>query len=594
MKNFRWPRNNISFLSWQHLTTSVLIGVSIGFFSYIFCLQTSVFSRRYFLLGIAIAIVGSLTTYFLLKQHPFAFKNDYFISRRALLLKCLLFFLVLPSYFFLPPYPELPFFQRESTLLITVKTGAIPVAWSQFRKIYLNSGVGKWGFKSFQISGSWISNGDDFILQPESLGQIIWNGRVGRRASVAIPIPSPELTITTAWDNEIRQVSVDKSPYIQNKNFIPPLWYIGLIYAVVGIPLFFIFITLDGFPLVRRVALPALILGLGLIQTNLQFQMLGSEFHRPVQEAINDIQLSRHMAVLNGNAPNPWQYRVFSEWTLEAFLYISARLLRLDHAVSIALWSLRVLQNFILLTLAYLYFIRLGITKTVSVYGVFLLAGGMLHMYYQSDLSFNTYFDAIFYLLAGILILGEKYVWVPVLMVFASLNRETSVMIPVLLICWGWLRRPSDRTKVLISGLIGFFVWLLIFVSLRLYYPNAPMFKLGDEILPGWELFRYNLSVPQMPILLFQTLGFLPWVGLLAHRYWHLFVRICFLFLVPVWIGVHAFSSVWAETRLFLVLLSVVFIPAVLPFIDHLFQEIRQWSRQPSSQGPQNLLGSQR
>src|SRR5437867_13248112 len=98
MKIFRWPRNNIPFISWQHLTTSLLVGVSVGFFSYIFCLQTSVFSRRYFLLAIAIAIAGSLATSFLLKRHPFAFKNDYFISRRTFLLICLLFFLALPSY----------------------------------------------------------------------------------------------------------------------------------------------------------------------------------------------------------------------------------------------------------------------------------------------------------------------------------------------------------------------------------------------------------------------------------------------------------------------------------------------------------------
>ncbi len=506
---------------------------------------------------------------------------------------CLLFFLALPSYIFPPPYPELPFFQRKSTLIITVKTDTQPVAWSQFRKIYLNSGVGKWGFKSFQISGPWISNGDDFILPPESVGQIIWNGRVGRRASLALPVPAQQLTITTIWDNEIRQVLTGKSPYIQNKNFIPPLWYIALIYVFAGIPLFFIFVMMDGFPWVRRIALPALILGLGLMQTNLQFQMLGSEFHRSVQEAINTVQLPRHMAVLYGDAPNPWQYRVLSEWILEAFIYISSNLLRLENAASISLLGFRLVQNFILLTVAYIYFVKLGITKAVSIYGIFLLAGGMLHIFYQSDLSFNTYFDVIFYLLAGVLILDEKYEWVPVLMIAASLNRETSVMIPVLLIAWAWLRKSSNWTKALISGLIGLLVWGLVFAALHMYYPNAPMFKLGDEILPGWALFRYNLSVPKMSILLLQTLGFLPLIGIIAYRYWNLFVRICFLLLVPVWIAIHAFSSVWAETRVFLVLLSMAFIPAVLPFIDQRLQQIRQWTGSQFSESVQNLLGSQ-
>jgi hypothetical protein len=49
-----------------------------------------------------------------------------------------------------------------------------------------------------------------------------------------------------------------------------------------------------------------------------------------------------------------------------------------------------------------------------------------------------------------------------------------------------------------------------------------------------------------------------------------------FLLLVPVWILVQAFSSIWAETRLFLVLLAMVFVPAILPVVDRRLQEIRQ------------------
>ena len=474
MKQFRWRKDPAPLLSWQHLTASLLVGVSAGFFSYIFLLQTPVFSRRYFLLGIAIALAGSLIAYFLLQQHPFALQNNYFMSRPALLLYCLLYLLALPPYLLVPPYPELPFFLRTSTLVITVKTGAEPVAWSQFRKVYLNSGVDRLGPKSFQISSSWVPNGDDFILPPQSEGQITWDGPVGKRASLALPVPLQGLTITTTWDSEIRKVSGEKSPYVQNKNFIPPLWYIALIYLIAGIPLFFTFMMMDGFPWVRRIALPVLILGLALAQTDLQFQMLGSEFHKTVPDAIQDVQLFRHVDVLKGTAPNPWQYRVFSEWIVEGFIYVSARLLRPDLAVFSALWSLRILQNLVLLTLVYLYFIRLGITKTASVYGVVLLAGGMLHVFHESDLSYNTYFDVIFYLLAGILILNARYGWVPVLMIAAALNRETSAMIPVLLMIWGWLGRSNNRMKALISGVIGIFVWMLIFAALHLYYPNAP------------------------------------------------------------------------------------------------------------------------
>lgn len=577
MTSFQQLKNNIPFRAWQHLTVSLLVGLSAGFFAYSLFLQTPVFSRLYLLLGILIAGAVTLITYFLLKQHPFGLKNDYFINRRSFVLIGLLFFMALPSYFFLPPYPQLPFFRRESVLVINVKAGTDPVAWSQFRKLYLNSGVEKLGYRAFQISGPWIAYGDDFILQPGSTGQIVWKGSVGKRASVAIPIPSKEWTITTDWDGEIRRTATDKSPYVRNKNFIPPSWYTGLVYALAWIPLFFIFILMDGFPLVRRIALPALILTLAVIQVNLQFEMLGKEFHRSLQNAIQTVQLFRHFAVLNGTAPSPWQYRVFSEWILESF-FQAASFLKLNNSIWVSLWGLRVLQNLILLSLAYMYFVRLGITKTVSIYGMFLLSGGMLHAFYQSDLSYNTYFDLMFYLLAGILILDGRYAWLPILMVVAALNRETSLMIPVLLIAWGWLGKPETRNKALIYGAAALLVGLVIYMGLYLYYPDTPMYLFGDELLPGWGLFRYNLTVSEMPILFFQTLGFLPLIALINLKHWNSFVHICFLFLVPVWIFVHAFTSDWAETRLFLVLLAMAFIPASLPVVERRLQAVRQGS----------------
>ena len=584
MKYLRRLNNNVSLLSWQHVAASLLLGFSIGFFVYILFLQTPTFSRRYLFLGIVIVVAVSLAAYILLKRHPFASQNDYFISWRPFVLACLLFFLALPSYFFFPPYPDLPFFQRTSTLVISIQTGTDPVAWSQFRRVFLNSGIEKFGFRAFRISGSWIPHGDDFILPPESIGQITWQGRIGRRASLSLPVPSDEVRILTVWDDEVREVPTGKNLYVRNKNFLPPLWYAVLVYTVTAPLLFFGLIMMDGFLWARRIALSLLILGLSLLQTELQFKMLEEEFYKPLQDALETVQLSRHLAVLNGSAPNPWQYRVFSEWIVEAFIFISSRILSVNNAPFMSFFYLRILQNLILLSLAYLYFVRLGITKTIAVYGLFLLAGGMFHTFYQSDLSFNTYFDIIFFLLAGILILDTRYEWVPLLMLPAALNRETSLLIPILLIAWGWFGRSKDRRRAVTFGVIGLLVWGLTFVTLRLYYPDAPMFRIGDELLPGWELFRYNLTIHEMPILLFQTLGFLPLLGIIAYRHWSPFVRIGFLILVPVWILVHAFSSIWAETRLFLVLLAMVFVPAVLPVVDRQLQEIRQTVSSESNQ----------
>jgi hypothetical protein len=580
MTSFPQLRKKNLFRSWQHLTVSLLVGLSAGFFGYILAFQTPVFSRRYLLLGLVSAAAGVFATCFLLKWHPFADKNHYFINRQSLGLAGLLVLLALPSWFLLPPYPELPFFQRQSSLVITLQTGSDPLSWSQFRKLYLNSGAEKLGARSFQISASWIAHGDDFVLPPETSGQILWQGRVGKRASVSIPIPAQALKLTTDWDGEVRGAATDKSPYVRNKNFVAPAWYIALIYGLAWIPFFFAIVLMEGFPLARRVGLPLLVLFLAVVQVNLQFERLGAEFHQPVQDSIDTIQLPRHFAVLNGTAPNPWQYRVLSEWIVEAAIR-GANFFKLENPIWEALWGLRVLQNLILLMLAYLYYVRLGITKTGSIYGMFLLAGGMLHVFYQSDLSFNTYFDLIFYLLAGILILEERYAWLPVLMVAAALNRETALAIPVLALAWGWRGNPDRRKQAWVYGGAAFVIGLAVYAGLHVYYPEAPIYLFGDVLPPGWGLFRYNLTVRETPLLLFQTLGFLPLVVFITYKHWHPFLRICFLLLAPVWLFVHAFASNWTETRLFLVLLAMFLIPAALPLIEQRLQEVRRTAEEP-------------
>ena len=50
-----------------------------------------------------------------------------------------------------------------------------------------------------------------------------------------------------------------------------------------------------------------------------------------------------------------------------------------------------------------------------------------------SDIQFNTFFDVTFYLLAGLCILQKRFVWIVPITLLAALNRETSGLIPFLL-----------------------------------------------------------------------------------------------------------------------------------------------------------------
>jgi len=438
----------------------------------------------------------------------------------------------------------------------------------------LKTGVEPAGFKKFSFSEEWLLSDDEFILPAHSVGNLNWQGHVGQHATLAFPVPVEVSEIKTIWDDEIRQVITSTSTYFQNKSFLPNPIYIFLMNILVIIPVFFTFVFTDDFPKFRFLTLIILFIGFSLLQVFLQFDTLGPEFNTTLNDAIQTIQLKRHYDVLNGTATNPWQYRVLSEWIVE----ISFRLIDTDNITSviIVLGCLRFFQNLVILILAHQYFSRLGVSKSSTIYGVFLLALSMFHMFYDSDLSFNTYFDVIFYLIGVIIILDTHYKWLPILMIFATLNRETSGMIPIMLMFFSIVHIDIiERKKAFLCGLIGLITWGIVFLSLRLYYSNAPLYKIGGILSPGLDYIRYNLSIHQLPTLLFQTFGILPLVAWFSRKKWHLFIRICVIILAPVWLSIHFFTGVWAETRIFLVLLAVVIIPAVLPIINQFSHQLQ-------------------
>jgi hypothetical protein len=58
--------------------------------------------------------------------------------------------------------------------------------------------------------------------------------------------------------------------------------------------------------------------------------------------------------------------------------------------------------------------------------------GEWVHSHHGSDFQFNTFFDIMFYLLAGLVVFAGRYKWIVPITILGALNRETSALIPVL------------------------------------------------------------------------------------------------------------------------------------------------------------------
>jgi len=275
------------------------------------------------------------------------------------------------------------------------------------------------------------------------------------------------------------------------------------------------------------------------------------------------LQIQRHSAVLDGSAPNPWQYRVLAEHLVEGAIQLFKNL-DIAHPVASAFVSFRFLQNILIFGLAYLYYRKLNLPAAHALVGLGLLAWGMTYAYYDSDLQFNTYFDIIFYLLAGLLILFDCVVWLIPLMLLAALNRETSGLIPfmALALVFPWkAESPKRKTIIVIAVSLGIFA--AIFIGLRLVFPHQEISVPHGHFM-GLDLLRYNLFRAITWSQLFATLSILPALALLAYKKWPLALRTFFWVVAPVWFLVHPFTSVMAETRVFLVPQALIFIPGAL------------------------------
>jgi len=282
---------------------------------------------------------------------------------------------------------------------------------------------------------------------------------------------------------------------------------------------------------------------------------------------IEGVQLQRHYAVLNDTAKNPWNYRVFSEWVLEPVLRASAAL-RLPRSVSCAFLFVRAVQNLLIFFIAWVFYRSCGLSQQRSLLGLIILSSTFTQVFYNADLSVNTYFDLLFFLVAGWLIVREKYEWIVPISVMAALNRETGIYIPVmaassLLFVDG--RRQKGAKRQAIAAMIGACLFVGVFVALRLTLHKSAGWQSDWGNQPGLQTLLMNFKdIRGVIIGVALTLSVLPLLALVRFRSLPRLFQAWYLLMVPFWIAIH-FIMVYAnETRYYLVPIALVLIPAAI------------------------------
>lgn len=284
----------------------------------------------------------------------------------------------------------------------------------------------------------------------------------------------------------------------------------------------------------------------------------------------------RHQRMLVGDSEffNPWQYRMFSTLVVEGF-YRSLHGISpsVDHKIAFLVF--RFLQNILIFFIADLFFSALKIANPwLRLSGQMILAFCMAHSVFQSDLSFNTYFDILFYLLAGWSILREKYIWIIPITVAAAFNRETSALIPVMLVVpFINVKERSVPAAILKIGVIAGVLFVAVFISVRLFYGYRLSAGIHGMSTVS-DFFFFNIKFFRMYPELVGTLSFLPIVVILYLRRLPKILQTWFWVICPAWFLIHFTYTTAVETRLFLVPMAIIFIPAFLLLIEGWYREV--------------------
>lgn len=538
---------------------------SIVFLVYVQYFQTYGFSPKRILVGLFVLIALLFIFYFTaFRIFDKSYKRDGIPLPSTIKFWMSISLLFSPHILPLPHYPASPIFQPESEVEIRFNFVEASGELVQLKGVWLSFNDKKFSVSDFVHSDAWIESSGRFFIDPREQGNLVWRGKIGERAKLIIfPLDAPAEVIVL-WDGELSTKVLKDDPVSFSKKSATPLgYYFSITIArviVMGfiLSLFFGWFALLHAPAQRIGFISATLLVMSLFLVNAHFNSAD------ITDKL-DLQVAYHETVLAGDAPSPWQYRLFSEWILEGLIHL-AGMFNSVNSFYIAALILRVGQNILIYFLAFLYFRKLGYSQETALIGILFLSGSLLNSFYKSGFSFNTYFDLVFYLGAGLLILRRSFFWLPFVMVVAALNRETSGLIPIMAL--SAIADIKNWKAGFFQILFSFFCWLVIFVVLRLMYSGAELF-IPYENPPGIPLMLFNLR-PEWFTPLLKFFGAVPLFGLTTIKRWTPLLVRFFVLMVPIWFGIHLIASVIAESRLFLVPQTLIFIPVFLLFIDSL------------------------
>ena len=272
----------------------------------------------------------------------------------------------------------------------------------------------------------------------------------------------------------------------------------------------------------------------------------------------NGVALEGVTNVVNGTAGDLAQYRVLSAYSANALEQILGSPYPPFEAI-------RFCQCLLLFGLIYVVYGELGLAHRVRLLGIALITGLAslsLGALAPSGFSMDRFGDAIFYLIAALLVLRGRELWIPPLMVLAVANRETSVFIPTLILARHGINFRDPRVrKALIAAAAAWVVAAVVYFGIHTYYGPRPR---TEESYWGTAMLLHSLSMPAQISYLMAAVNLLPVLGWVSLKSTDPFVRRLFWMVVPLWFAIHIWAARMGEGIMYLAPIAVVLVPLTL------------------------------
>jgi hypothetical protein len=224
--------------------------------------------------------------------------------------------------------------------------------------------------------------------------------------------------------------------------------------------------------------------------------------------------------------------------------------------------AIRFVQCLLLFGLAYVYYGQLRIEPRWRLVGIGLLTGLVslqLGTLGPNGFSMDRFFDTIFYLLAGTLVLSNHERWIPALVAIAIANRETAVFMPTLVLAPYPLR--SLPRKAIVVAASAWAVAAIVYLAIHAYYGSHPR---TEDSYFGPQMFLHSLSMPGQTAFFLAAINILPLLAVLVLKDADPFLQRLFWMVVPLWFAIHIWAARLGEGLMYLAPLALIGVPMVL------------------------------